>query len=550
MKKGDVSRSNAELIVFGGGMLSGRTVKEDEHTQVRLGQSIALEREGKKTASCTWLDGTMYHGEWLDGLPHGDGRMVFVNGDVYDGTWSNGVRSGFGRWWSQDGDEYSGDWEAGVQHGRGELRLRSGGGYWGDYQHGIRFGFGVALWPGKAMAYVGNFVDDLRHGNGTEFFPHAVCSVRCDTIYDTDKLLSRQPVDVHKLKVVNTSGRKAERVLSGLHVAYEEGELLRGKPHRGELSDGGIFAGQTKDGDIDGRGTITYWHPEKTTSGETSYDGQFTRGNKHGLGQMKWEDGRVYRGSWVENVRCGVGVIETEEGGERYEGEWREDVPDGFGIKTDGNTQELGLFVKGDLHPEAKMIRAGEGNWDDRSSKSNSKQPDNAQTSPAPPTTSRSSQLPSCMRGQSLVELCLRAAFRARAAAGECTWFEVFGEGSSGDDRPSTGASRLSAQLAGLVAQSGLDDDTPNKEESAGISAEEAASEGAQETADPPQQDAAAADDDGVPPRPEGTQGWGSRGVFGPRADNEVRPLPKSWAEHLMPGTHLAYAAIRLRRRQ
>jgi hypothetical protein len=38
----------------------------------------------------SWADGRRYHGQWQDGLQHGNGEFHTVKGDVRQGKWING----------------------------------------------------------------------------------------------------------------------------------------------------------------------------------------------------------------------------------------------------------------------------------------------------------------------------------------------------------------------------------------------------------------------------------------------------------------------------
>ena len=38
-----------------------------------------------------WTDGSMYEGEWISGIQHGLGRMVFPNGVSKEGYFENNV---------------------------------------------------------------------------------------------------------------------------------------------------------------------------------------------------------------------------------------------------------------------------------------------------------------------------------------------------------------------------------------------------------------------------------------------------------------------------
>lgn len=48
----------------------------------------------------------MYTGDWLGGLPHGNGK--YLSGDFYEGNFCNGMKYGHGEEIFQNGDRYVG----------------------------------------------------------------------------------------------------------------------------------------------------------------------------------------------------------------------------------------------------------------------------------------------------------------------------------------------------------------------------------------------------------------------------------------------------------
>jgi len=42
----------------------------------------------------TWTDGSKYEGEWVRGIQHGVGRMMFPDGTVKEGIFENNVFKG------------------------------------------------------------------------------------------------------------------------------------------------------------------------------------------------------------------------------------------------------------------------------------------------------------------------------------------------------------------------------------------------------------------------------------------------------------------------
>ena len=92
-----------------------------------------------------------YTGQWRaggTGCPHGVGTMA----------WDNGVT-------------YSGEWRDGLFHGAGSKLYSRGGGYSGGWRAGRRHGLGTSFYDGKwgHDRWVGRFVDDSAHGEGTMY---------------------------------------------------------------------------------------------------------------------------------------------------------------------------------------------------------------------------------------------------------------------------------------------------------------------------------------------------------------------------------------------
>lgn len=88
-------------------------------------------------------DASTYYGQVVDGIPEGNGSMVFANGDTYYGTWSEGLMDGYGEYIWANGDYYS-----------------------GDFIMDIRTGYGYYSWPDES-SYYGYFIDGSRNGYGT-----------------------------------------------------------------------------------------------------------------------------------------------------------------------------------------------------------------------------------------------------------------------------------------------------------------------------------------------------------------------------------------------
>ena len=54
-------------------------------------------------------NGSIYDGEWLHGLPNGQGVMNWQNGSIYAGEWDNGIAHGIGKLLFFRGEYYEGN---------------------------------------------------------------------------------------------------------------------------------------------------------------------------------------------------------------------------------------------------------------------------------------------------------------------------------------------------------------------------------------------------------------------------------------------------------
>tara|TARA_B100000242_G_scaffold282504_1_gene243837 strand:- start:314 stop:1426 length:1113 start_codon:yes stop_codon:yes gene_type:complete len=100
-------------------------------------------KQGKGTYS--WLDGSIYEGDFDKDLRHGSGRFTWSNGETYKGDYLQDQRTGLGIYTWPDGSYYEGSFLNGKRHGTGIFISSTG------------------------AKYDGEWFDDLRHGQGTLF---------------------------------------------------------------------------------------------------------------------------------------------------------------------------------------------------------------------------------------------------------------------------------------------------------------------------------------------------------------------------------------------
>ena len=66
-----------------------------------------------------YSDGTIYEGEFVDGMWEGKGRLIHAFGDVYEGDWDHNKAHGNGKFTTLDGTVYVGKWKDDKKHGKG-----------------------------------------------------------------------------------------------------------------------------------------------------------------------------------------------------------------------------------------------------------------------------------------------------------------------------------------------------------------------------------------------------------------------------------------------
>jgi hypothetical protein len=66
-----------------------------------------------------YSDGTIYEGEFVEGMCEGRGRLIHASGDVYEGDWDHNKAHGKGILTTLDNTVYVGKWEDDKKHGKG-----------------------------------------------------------------------------------------------------------------------------------------------------------------------------------------------------------------------------------------------------------------------------------------------------------------------------------------------------------------------------------------------------------------------------------------------
>lgn len=287
------------------------------------GEFSGFEKSGKGTFK--WDDGSIYSGEWKDDRMDGQGEYKSANGVVYSGMFAkdafwNGTCSfenDTGKYEIKyqdgkvssadivfsDGATYTGGVNTDAINGVGEMHFPNQDTYSGSYEGGKRSGTGIYKWSG-GDSYDGEWSADQMSGTGTYTFADG--------------------------SVLSGTFANNSFVTGTYHVVNDFGEYLfnfeNGNPNAVAivLTDGTQFAGDIKDGGLNGKAQIKY------SNGDT-YDGSVSNAMKSGQGKYTWISGASYDGAWENDLMSGKGtyMYPSSEEGYKLTGTFANGVPEG-----------------------------------------------------------------------------------------------------------------------------------------------------------------------------------------------------------------------------
>jgi hypothetical protein len=112
-------------------------------------------------------------------------------------------------------------------------------------------------------------------------------------------------------------------------IVKVEGDCVNGFA-RIEYKDGEVYLGHCKDSLPDGYGTQYIMHSwlDKVTK---TYTGNFKKGQRHGKGTIKYDDGEYYIGRWKNGLQHGIGQFMLPDS-TTYKGGFKEGRMSGFGV--------------------------------------------------------------------------------------------------------------------------------------------------------------------------------------------------------------------------
>jgi len=260
-----------------------------------------------------------YEGELdADGKRQGKGKMIYDSGNSYEGGFVDDAHQGdkgVYRW--VDGDEYKGSWKGGERHGIGSFCSADGTVEYCTFVEGVIEGDGLFWSADRKTVH--------KTVNGKKII---------ELLIEEAESIAKETFDlpIPEASAVIASPTSAAAV-----------------PARGRFL-GGLFRFK-KDGEIGPDGKVHF----KDHGEWGSYDGEFdtTGKRRQGKGEMNYDSGAYYKGSFVDNKFHGNNGVYRWADGDEYEGQWEEGDRNGIGaFRSAGGAVEYSMFDKGEYTGE------------------------------------------------------------------------------------------------------------------------------------------------------------------------------------------------------
>ena len=88
-----------------------------------------------QTSIYVWENGDKYEGEFVDGLFHGQGTIVYSDGSSYVGEWKDGLFHGQGTGAFANESSYTGEFKEGKRNGKGTYIYENGSSWIGEWEN-------------------------------------------------------------------------------------------------------------------------------------------------------------------------------------------------------------------------------------------------------------------------------------------------------------------------------------------------------------------------------------------------------------------------------
>ena len=144
-------------------------IEEEQIEEEVLSKAEPLEKDA--TVWYTIDDGKgRYKGEWMNGLPNGQGiRHIYKDDSYIYGNFVDGFAEGyckqtFEQTWEKTQPYYEGEFKRNIYQGKGEYHYGDGDYYKGDWKDGKYHGQGAAYSKRLNKTWVGEYENDVKVG--------------------------------------------------------------------------------------------------------------------------------------------------------------------------------------------------------------------------------------------------------------------------------------------------------------------------------------------------------------------------------------------------
>lgn len=258
-------------------------------------------------------DGSLQRGTFLNMLAHGKIIEFTPDGSVYEGNFKEGIKTGQGRLVAPDGRIIEGEFRYDRPNGKATISYANGEIYEGELLDGLRHGYGKLVSPHLQTEYEGEWKDDMIHGTGKmrverqgwEYEGEFKNSLRHG--FGTITFLNSAQKYRGEWENDVPEGEGKQWMVDG---AVYQGEFRNGVPSghgRVDLKNGDYYIGDFQDALMHGKGTYFFKSGAK-------YIGEFNRGVREGYGKYIFGNGVIWKGDWVNNNLEGEGVVEEPNG--------------------------------------------------------------------------------------------------------------------------------------------------------------------------------------------------------------------------------------------
>ena len=147
-------------------------LEDEARRKAGLQEGVKALQHGK--GKMTWASGSVYEGEWKEGLQHGQGvyslRSAAGDINVYEGEWEEGKKHGRGKYTIVKRnavlEQYDGEWKENRRHGKG---MCSYGGPINSNRKVAGVKADLLIGIGKGDLEVGTYSEGYRVGEGVRW---------------------------------------------------------------------------------------------------------------------------------------------------------------------------------------------------------------------------------------------------------------------------------------------------------------------------------------------------------------------------------------------